>query len=82
MNMLHMNRRSTTHGLTTYSVHISQGSTTGSSEATSFSFFHPSHQYQLQYHLIYVPACRDNLICLVLLVVLAALVVLVVLVLL
>ena len=63
MNMLHMNRRSTTHGLTTYSVHISQGSTTGSSEATSFSFFHPSHQYQLQYHLIYLHAVTISSAC-------------------
>jgi len=39
MNMTNMNPRSTTHGSTTYSVHISQLSTTDSSEAVSFPFF-------------------------------------------
>ena len=37
--MIHLNRQSTIHGSTTYSVHMSELSTTGSSEATSFSFF-------------------------------------------
>ena len=39
INMIHLNRQSTIHGSTTYSVHMSELSTTGSSEATSFSCF-------------------------------------------